>query len=200
MTRGYKGRETYPNTLLNTENSARTKDTWCTPRFLNVVREGVGDECVHEKLKADRFHLWCRDTSLPAFSEAARTPPRTESWVAVWLEFFSRPTSELLLDVVDEDGGTTCLAGIREDRRDGLVTGWPRTSRRENKSDGDVELGRMGGLVLAIPTEGFFLWSQRGCNGHPNHPGYPVVATRDSTMVSPWGLGDVIVAAGKKRW
>jgi hypothetical protein len=29
----------------------------------------------------------------------------------------------------------------------------------------------MGGLVLAIPTEGFLLWSQRGCNGHPKPPG-----------------------------
>jgi hypothetical protein len=29
----------------------------------------------------------------------------------------------------------------------------------------------MGGLVLAILTEGFFFWSQRGCNGHPKPPG-----------------------------
>jgi hypothetical protein len=30
------------------------------------------------------------------------------------------------------------------------VVGGPKTSRRENKSDGDVELGRMRGLVLAV--------------------------------------------------
>jgi hypothetical protein len=38
-------------------------------------------------------------------NEATRVLPKTESWVAAWLEFFFRPTSELLLEVVDEDGG-----------------------------------------------------------------------------------------------
>jgi hypothetical protein len=37
-----------------------------------------------------------------------------------------RPTSEFLLDVVDEDGGTACSARNGTDGREGLVAGWPR--------------------------------------------------------------------------
>jgi hypothetical protein len=59
-------------------------------------------------------------------SEKTRTLPKTESWVAAWLEFFFRSTSELLLNVVDEDGGTTCLARNGIDGRDALVAMWPR--------------------------------------------------------------------------
>jgi hypothetical protein len=55
--------------------------------------------------------------------------------VSAWLESFFWPTCELLLDVVDEDGGTACSARNGTDGRDGLVAGWPRTSWRENTSD-----------------------------------------------------------------
>jgi hypothetical protein len=75
------------------------------PYYLIVVHEEAGDECAHAQLLEDRFRLRYRDTSLPASSKKTRTLPKTESWVAAWLEFFFRPTSELLLDVVDEDGG-----------------------------------------------------------------------------------------------
>jgi hypothetical protein len=44
--------------------------------------------------------------------------------------FFSRSSSELLMEVVDEDGETACLASGRSNGRDGLVAGWPKTSRR----------------------------------------------------------------------
>jgi hypothetical protein len=37
---------------------------------------------------------------------------------------------ELLLEVVDEDGETTCSASGRSNGRDGLVAGWPKTSWR----------------------------------------------------------------------
>jgi hypothetical protein len=60
--------------------------------------------------------------------------------VAAWLEFFFRPTSEFLLDVVDEDGGTTCLERNGTDGRDALVAGWPNLTGK-NKSIGDAELG-----------------------------------------------------------
>jgi hypothetical protein len=63
--------------------------------------------------------------------------------VSAWLEFFFRPTSELLLDVVNKDVGTARVARNRTDGRDGLVASGPKTSRRGNKSDGDVELGWM---------------------------------------------------------
>jgi hypothetical protein len=59
-------------------------------------------------------------------NEASRTLLRTESWVSTWLESFFRSTSELLLDVVDEDGRTTCLARNGIDGRDTLVAGWPK--------------------------------------------------------------------------
>jgi hypothetical protein len=116
---GWQGRKIYLVTFLDIENSDRTKDTWCIPRYLNAVHEGAGDECAHEKLRADRFRLWCRDTSLPASSEATRTPPITESWIAAWLESFSWPTSELPLNVVSEDRGITCSARNGVDERDG---------------------------------------------------------------------------------
>jgi hypothetical protein len=82
--------------------------------------------------------------------------------VVAWLEFFFRPTSELLLDVVNEDGGTTCSVWNGKDGRDGLVAGGPKTSWRENKSDGDVELGRMRGLVLAVLGKGLPFYGRSG--------------------------------------
>jgi hypothetical protein len=62
-----------------------------------------------------------RDTSLSRSSEKTRTLPKTESWVAAWFEFSFRLTHELLLDVVDEGGGTACSARNGIDERDGLV-------------------------------------------------------------------------------
>jgi hypothetical protein len=65
-----------------------------------------------------------------------------------------------------------------------------KTSWRENKSDGDVELEWIWGLVSdGLGQRASLLWPQRGCNGHLNQPMNLVVATRSSTMVSPWGLG-----------
>jgi hypothetical protein len=49
------------------------------------------------------------------------------------LEFFSRSSLELLLEVANEDERTTFLARSRADDRDGLVAGWTKTSWRENK-------------------------------------------------------------------
>jgi hypothetical protein len=62
-----------------------------------------------------------------------RTLPKSESWVAAWLELFFRSTSEILLDVVDEDRGTTCLVRNRTDGRDALVAGWPNLTRKEQE-------------------------------------------------------------------
>jgi hypothetical protein len=44
--------------------------------------------------------------------------------------------------VVDEDEGIARSARSGADDRDGLVAGWPKTSRRGTKSDGAVELKR----------------------------------------------------------
>jgi hypothetical protein len=75
------------------------------PYYLIAVHEEAGDECAHAQLIADRFRLRYRDTSLSMSNEKTQTLPETESWAAAWLEFFFRSTSELLLDVGDEDGG-----------------------------------------------------------------------------------------------
>jgi hypothetical protein len=53
--------------------------------------------------------------------------------MAVRREFFSCPTPELLLNIVSEDGWTACSVRNGADRRDGLVAGWLKTSKRENK-------------------------------------------------------------------
>jgi hypothetical protein len=42
------------------------------------------------------------------------------------------------------------------------VAGWPKTSQRENKSDGEVELERVQGLVLAVLTKGFLFMVAAG--------------------------------------
>jgi hypothetical protein len=75
------------------------------PYYLIAIHEEAGDECAHAQLIADRFRLRYRDTSLSMSNEKTQTLPETESWAAAWLEFFFRSTSELLLDVGDEDGG-----------------------------------------------------------------------------------------------
>jgi hypothetical protein len=62
------------------------------PYYLITVREEAGDECAHAQLIADIFRLRYRDTSLSMSSETTRTPLKTESWVAAWLEFFFRST------------------------------------------------------------------------------------------------------------
>jgi hypothetical protein len=84
------------------------------PYYLIVVHEEAGDECAHAQLIADRLRLRYRDTSLPASSEMTRTLPRTESWVSAWIESCFWSTSELLLDVVDEDGVQLARRGTEQ--------------------------------------------------------------------------------------
>jgi hypothetical protein len=63
------------------------------PYHLIAVHEEASDECAHAQLIVDRFRLRYRDTSLPTSSEKTRTLPKTESWVAAWLD----PSSGLFL-------------------------------------------------------------------------------------------------------
>jgi hypothetical protein len=62
------------------------------PYYLIVVHEEAGNECAHAQLIADIILLRYRDTSLSTSSRMTRTLPKTESWVAAWLEFFFRST------------------------------------------------------------------------------------------------------------
>jgi hypothetical protein len=48
------------------------------------------------------------------------------------------------------------------DGRDGLVAGWQKQARGRTKSDGDVKLERIRGLVLAVSTEGIPLMVAAG--------------------------------------
>jgi hypothetical protein len=109
------------------------KGTRCVPYCLIAVHEEAGDKCAHEHLLADRFCLRYRGASLSTSSEVTRTLLRTKSWVSTWLTSSFRPTYELLLDVVGEDGGTTCSARNKTDWRDVLVVGWPRLAREEQE-------------------------------------------------------------------
>jgi hypothetical protein len=134
-------------------------------------------------------------------SEATRTPLRAESWMVAWLEFFFRPPSELFLNVVNGDGGTTCLAGNGEDRRNGLVAGWPRTSQRITRAM--VMSGPKGCEVWygRYRQRAYFFMVAAGLQRSPKTTrgrgrwSNPMVAMRGSRMVSPWGDDDVIVAA-----
>jgi hypothetical protein len=78
--------KTYSLTFLYSENSDGAKDTWCSPHCLNTVHEEAGDGYVHGKLKEDKLHRRCRDTSLQASNGGTRTSPRTEAWSAMQAE------------------------------------------------------------------------------------------------------------------
>jgi hypothetical protein len=62
------------------------------------------------------------------------TLPRTESWVSAWLESSFRSTPELILDVVDKDGGTACSVRNGTDGRDALVAVRPRLARGKTRA------------------------------------------------------------------
>jgi hypothetical protein len=83
--------------------------------------------------------------------------------VEAWLESF-RSTSELILDVVDEEGRTACLARNGIDGRDALVAGWPKSNWKEQeqwecRARTDMRLVPDPGTRLPL------LWLMRGCNG-----------------------------------
>jgi hypothetical protein len=68
-------------------NSDGTKVQGVFSYSLIVVHEEADDECAHAQLIADIIRLRYRDTSLTTSSEMTRALPKTESWVAGWLEF-----------------------------------------------------------------------------------------------------------------
>jgi hypothetical protein len=56
--------------------------------------------------------------------------------------FFSRSSSEHLLEVADEDGGAACSARSRANDRDGWWRVCQKLAGEETKSGGAVELKR----------------------------------------------------------
>jgi hypothetical protein len=88
--------------------------------------------------------------------------------LAMQAGFFSLSSSELLLEVVNEDGRTTRSTRSEANDRDGLMVGWPKTSRRGTTSSGTVKLKGRRGLAMATPREGFPFIPQQKHNSHPN--------------------------------
>jgi hypothetical protein len=67
------------------------------PYYLIVVREEADDECAYAQLIADIILLRYRGTSLTMSSETTRALPKTESWVAAWIDFCFRSTPSFFL-------------------------------------------------------------------------------------------------------
>jgi hypothetical protein len=82
--------------------------------------------------------------------------------VSAWLESFFRSTSELLLDVVDEDGGTTCAARNQIDGRDSLVAGWPRLAGGREKAVGLPSSDGHEAFISAVLGKGLPFYDHRG--------------------------------------
>jgi hypothetical protein len=55
--------------------------------YLIAVHVEADDECAHAQLIADIILLRYRGTSLTMSSETTRALPKTESWVAAWIDF-----------------------------------------------------------------------------------------------------------------
>jgi hypothetical protein len=67
------------------------------PYYLIAVREEADDECAYAQLIADIILLRYRGTSLTMSSEMTRALPKTESWVAAWIDFCFRSTPSFFL-------------------------------------------------------------------------------------------------------
>jgi hypothetical protein len=67
------------------------------PYYLIAVREEADDECAYAQLKEDIILLRYRGTSLTMSSETTRALPKTESWVAAWIDFCFRSTLSFFL-------------------------------------------------------------------------------------------------------
>jgi hypothetical protein len=84
------------------------------------------------------------------------------------LRFFSRSSSEVLLEVVDKYGKTACSTSGWSNNGDGLVVGWPKLTKGNTRTV----------ALLSLKTGEARQWrhrrwvslfiAQRKCNGHPN--------------------------------
>jgi hypothetical protein len=104
-------------------------------------------------------------------NENTQTLSKTESCVAAWLEFFFWSTSDLLLDVVDEDGGTTCLARNGIDGRDALVAKFPRLAGGKTRAVVMSSSDGHGAFASAVLGKGFPFITAAGLQRSSNHPG-----------------------------
>jgi hypothetical protein len=65
--------------------------------YLIAVHEEAGDGGAHAQPIADIILLLYRGTSLTMSSEKTRALPKTESWVAAWIDFCFLSTSSFFL-------------------------------------------------------------------------------------------------------
>jgi hypothetical protein len=67
------------------------------PHYLIVVREEADDECAYAQLIADIILLRYRGISLTMSRRTTRALPKTESWVAAWIDFCFRSNPSFFL-------------------------------------------------------------------------------------------------------
>jgi hypothetical protein len=65
--------------------------------YLIAVHEEAGDGGAHAQLVADIILLRYRGTSLTMSNEMTRALPKTESWVAAWIDFCFRSNPNFFL-------------------------------------------------------------------------------------------------------
>jgi hypothetical protein len=67
------------------------------PYYFIAVHEEADDECAHAQLIVDTILLRYRGTSLTMSSRTTRALPKTESWVAAWMDLCFRSTPSFSL-------------------------------------------------------------------------------------------------------
>jgi hypothetical protein len=65
--------------------------------YLIAVHEEADDECAHAQLKADIILPRYRGTSLTMSNRTTRVLLKTESWAAVWIDFYFRSNPSFFL-------------------------------------------------------------------------------------------------------
>jgi hypothetical protein len=94
--------------------------------------------------------------------------------MSAWLKSFFRPTSEFLLDVMDEDGGTTFLARNETDGRDALVAGWPGLAGGRTRAVVMPSWDRYEAFVSTVLGKGLPFYGRRGAGTVIKPVGYLV--------------------------
>jgi hypothetical protein len=134
------------------------------PYYLIAVHEEADDECAHAQLIADIILLRYRGTSLTMSSETTRDLPKTESWVASWIDFCFRITPNFF-SLLETNTENSLLGKNEIDVRDALVAKWPKLVGRRTRtvimpsSDGN------GAFVSVVPGKRFHFIIATGLNG-----------------------------------
>jgi hypothetical protein len=78
-------------------NADGTKVQGVSSYYLIAVHEEADDECAHAQPTVDTSLLLYRGTFLTMSSEKTRALPKTETWVAAWIDFCFRSTPSFFL-------------------------------------------------------------------------------------------------------